>query len=598
MSDVFPVVRLLMAPNDDERQIKIRTTDLGKMLCGIEYISENGEDYKVLQDWKANVGKPSARDFAEVFRRQWLKRKTSTKPKGMLIDEVNQHLDELVGSDTKQRTESISSVYHALPLDHFMWFIRILLRDTHQHVQEADYFAAIHCEARDVFRAMSSLRFACMPLRQVDSRHTTLGIGKCFRPQLAHSPVAGETVDKFLLASVKVLDVRRVKAATFPGLTLLENYFFIEEKMDGERVQVHVSRATGDRVRYRWWTRNGTDRTDLYGSHVPEADSADAPAGFAITRHLGDLVNRKSPFSLVLDGEVVAWDPSQERVLPVNFLMKAAQEQKASHSNTKPWPMFCAFDIVYLDCPSPAGSSQQSEPVQGKSQQARREILRSLLKYVPRHFEVVNAVKGTSLDQLRSEFYRVMLAGGEGLIIKNPFAKYLPGQRPRHWVKIKPNRVAELQGTPFKCIIVGANRGEGRNAGVMSSYLCAVAKDDDRSSFLTCIKVPCNGRPQQQAIEESTNGKWVDWDRTKPPTFLTLGRSSHERPDCWIRPRDSVLVSVSCSEVLASNLFPTGKALRFPVLEGVHLDDWASCMTLAGFEAHIAKAPAHFSRSL
>lgn len=171
---------------------------------------------------------------------------------------------------------------------------------------------------------------------------------------------------------------------------------------------------------------------------------------------------------------------------------------------------------------------------------------------MPHHFEVVPAVEGTSLNDLWGEFDKVMLAGGEGLVIKNPYGEYLPGERPRHWVKIKPNRVAELQGTPFKCVVVGANRGEGTKAGRMSSYrqamcqrfkmvdeglctfylgmnmeqtddgvllhqahyidtcikrfgleklpsrrtplppdvrICAVAKADDRKDFLTCINV-------------------------------------------------------------------------------------------------------------
>ncbi|KAG6362517.1 hypothetical protein INS49_007609 [Diaporthe citri] len=39
--------------------------------------------------------------------------------------------------------------------------------------------------------------------------------------------------------------------------------------------------------------------------------------------------------------------------------------------------------------------------------------------------------------------------------------------------------------------------------GAMSAYLCAIAKDDDRKTILTCIKVPCNGRPQQQLIVDA-----------------------------------------------------------------------------------------------
>lgn len=70
---------------------------------------------------------------------------------------------------------------------------------------------------------------------------------------------------------------------------------------------------------------------------------------------------------------------------------------------------------------------------------------------------------------------------------------------------------------------------------------------------------------------------------------LQLGRSSHERPDRWIKPSKSIVVSVPYDEVSNSNLFSTGKAFRHPRLDEVHLEEqWGSGMTLAGFEAHIA----------
>lgn len=47
----------------------------------------------------------------------------------MLIDEINKHLDKLVTDNTKERTESIKSVYNALCPQHFMWLPRIMLGD-------------------------------------------------------------------------------------------------------------------------------------------------------------------------------------------------------------------------------------------------------------------------------------------------------------------------------------------------------------------------------------------------------------------------------------------------------------------------------------
>lgn len=599
--DVFPVMRLLMASHDNERRIQIMETSLAKIMCKIEGIGPKGKDYKDLQDWRTvDDGGNPARDFAEFCYRIMVKRSNKTGAGGMPIDDINKHLDELVSGDTGMRTESIKSVYLALPPKHFIWFVRIMLRKIHLNVQLADFWSAWNENAYDLFQVTSSLRFVCMAPDQngnVDARHLLLGAGKCFRPQLAHEPVGGDTVDAFLRSSIDKLDVDGAVAARFPGC-IVDNYFFIEEKFDGERMQVHISRVTGGKIMFKWWTRSGIDRTDLYGSHVPDAESGEAATGFTITRYLRNLVTRQSPFSIVLDGEVVAWDPLAERVLPFNDLMKVTRKQKARPSDTEPWPMFCAFDIVHLDCSLPAEYGQELEDMQGKSLYLRRENLKSALNYVPDHFEMVTAIHGRSLADLRQKFDQTMLDGGEGLILKNPYGLYRTGQRAGDWIKIKPNHVAELRGQPFKCVVVGANYGQGKNAGRMSSYLCAVAEDDNQKTFLTCIKVPCNGRREQELIASLTGEKWVEWDQAEPPTHLKLGRGSHERPDRWISPSDSVLVSVSCSEVFESNLYPTGKALRFPLLVCVHPDeDLTSGMTLADFEAHIDSGPAHLSRS-
>lgn len=64
-------------------------------------------------------------------------------------------------------------------------------------------------------------------------------------------------------------------------------------------------------------------------------------------------------------------------------------------------------------------------------------------------------------------------------------------------------KIAELKGKPFKCIVVSTNWGKGKNAGRMLSNLCVIAKDDDCEEFVTCIKFPCNGRPQQELIADA-----------------------------------------------------------------------------------------------
>lgn len=589
---------------DIERCIRIKEARLAKILCEIEGIPQKSQDYKDLKSWRsANTEPPYAKDFAEFSTRVMVKRSPKHDAEGMPINDVNIHLDYLTSNNHGARVESISTVYRALPPGEFTWFTRIVLGDMNFNISMSDFWRACHDDASDLFQVTSSLRFVCMAPDsgnggRVDASHLTLGFNKCFRPQLASGPVKGETVDEFLGSSIARLDVIGTADERFPNHKV-DPYFFIEEKLDGERIQLHMRRVVNGGIKFKWWSRHGHDRTSLYGSHIPETGSAEAAAGgFTITRHLGSLIDRKGPFSVVLDGEVVAWDPSAKRVLPSGSLMKAAYEQEKEPSDMKPWPMFCAFDVVQVDLSEHAEYGQETKDMREKSLYLRRKCLEDLLRYVPHHLEFVPAVKGSGRADLQREFGRVMLEGGEGLVIKNPYSQYKPGQRDSDWVKVKPNKVAELKGKAFKCIVVGANWGKGKNAGQMSSYLCAIAKDGGSEEFVTCIKVPCNNQAQQRLIASATDGKWVKWDTAHPPAFLTLGEGSYEKTDRWIRPSDSVIVSVSCSEICKSRLFPTGVAMRFPSLEGVHPDEaWDSGLTLAGFNDHIASAPAHLSRS-
>lgn len=50
---------------------------------------------------------------------------------------------------------------------------------------------------------------------------------------------------------------------------------------------------------------------------------------FSLKRHLDQFITSNNRFSLVFNGEVVAWDPNQERVLTLGSLMNAVRSQMA-----------------------------------------------------------------------------------------------------------------------------------------------------------------------------------------------------------------------------------------------------------------------------
>jgi DNA ligase-4 len=88
-------------------------------------------------------------------------------------------------------------------------------------------------------------------------------------------------------------------------------------------------------------------------------------------------------------------------------------------------------------------------------------------------------------------------------------------------------------------------------------------------------------------IRHHTDGKWVEYDSKKPPTeYLELGGGhlQHEKPDVWIKPEDSVVVSVKAASIGNSDQFRTGVTLRFPRFKRLRMDrTWDSALSQQEF---------------
>ena len=63
----------------------------------------------------------------------------------------------------------------------------------------------------------------------------------------------------------------------------------------------------------------------------------------------------------------------------------------------------------------------------------------------------------------RDEFKRIVMSGGEGIIIKREDALYIPGKKPaNNWIKGKKKITHDV-------VIMGLNPGTGKNAGLFGS---------------------------------------------------------------------------------------------------------------------------------
>lgn len=145
----------------------------------------------------------------------------------------------------------------------------------------------IHHHALELFNVCTDLKVVCHTLY---SPEVYFNDGKCslqvfgvFKPMLA------KRSRKDLPDIVKLM------------LSGKHDQFLIEEKMDGERIQFHKS---GDQ--YQFWSRNGKDYTNLYGSD---------PKSGCLTQFIHGAF-QPAVEEVILDGEMLAWDPMTGKTQP------------------------------------------------------------------------------------------------------------------------------------------------------------------------------------------------------------------------------------------------------------------------------------------
>ena len=216
-----------------------------------------------------------------------------------------------------------------------------------------------------------------------------------------------------------------------------------EFKYDGIRVQLH---KFGGRA--RMFSRKLEDVT---GSFPEIAGAA------ALLQH-----------DFILDGEVLAY--KNDRPLHFQELQKRLRRKAVTEQLKSEIPVIYApYDVMYVD-----GQQVIDRPL------IERKSLLSQIKFkvpiIDLGYRVVS-----SAQEIADAFVESRKLGHEGLVIKEPESQYHPGKRGRHWVKLK----RELD--TIDAVVVIAEYGHGKRAGMLSDYTFAVQDEDDDGGELKAI---------------------------------------------------------------------------------------------------------------
>jgi DNA ligase 1 len=288
-----------------------------------------------------------------------------------------------------------------------------------------------------------------------------------------------------------------------------------EFKYDGIRVQLHKFGGQA-----RMFSRKLEDVT---GSFPEIAGAA------ALLQH-----------DFILDGEVLAY--KNDRPLHFQELQKRLRRKAVTEQLKSEIPVIYApYDVMYVD-----GQQVIDRPL------IERKSLLSQIKFKVSIIDLGYRVV-SSAQEIADAFVESRKLGHEGLVVKEPESQYHPGKRGRHWVKLK----RELD--TIDAVVVIAEYGHGKRAGMLSDYTFAV-QDDDDDGELKAIGKAYSGLANDEIAELTARLRSI---AVKDEGYRLL-----------VRPE--IVLEVAFDSIQKSDRHDSGFALRFPRIKYIRADKTVS----------------------
>ena len=207
--------------------------------------------------------------------------------------------------------------------------------------------------------------------------------------------------------------------------------FLVEYKWDGIRAQLIKTHET-----IRLWSRGDQDITEQFPDIVEVATTL--------------------PSQIILDGEILAG--TTERLRTFNDLQARLNRKRITQTLLKTHPAFFkAYDLLRLD-----GNDMRGHPLIARKAALSKIAVTQSLTHHPMCVE--------SIQTMRLE---ARAKGAEGVMIKGKQSYYVGGRKAGHWWKWK------LDPMTADCVLIYAQAGHGRRAGLHSDYTLACWNQDN-----------------------------------------------------------------------------------------------------------------------
>ena len=308
-----------------------------------------------------------------------------------------------------------------------------------------------------------------------------------------------------------------------------------EYKYDGIRLQLHKFNKE-----VRLFSRNLAEITYAF----PELVKAAIETTIKTTNTM--LSNQ---VDFIVDGELVAFKNGK----PLHFreLQKRLRRKNVTNSIQTEVPVYYfIYDIMYV----------KDYQVLKKSLFDRKDILSTISFKEPIINSSYKIVE--SIEKVIAIFNESKDIGHEGLVVKDPLSQYHPGKRGRYWMKLKK----ELD--TIDVVIVIAEYGHGKRAGVLSDYTFAVIDEESNDNYNN------DNNLNEKNTKLKTIGKAYSGLTDKEIDEMTkrLREITVEDEGNRIRVKPEIVLEVAFDTIQQSDRHNSGFALRFPRIKSIRID--------------------------
>ncbi|CAM4489495.1 hypothetical protein PO909_015241 [Leuciscus waleckii] len=532
----YAAMRLFVPQFERERMAYgIKENMLAKLYIEVLGLPKNGPEANKLLNYRApTTSQGEAGDFA--LTAYFVLKKRCTSQGNLSIKEVNDFLDSVaVNNASKQKDQVKKSLLHLITQSSALeqkWLIRMILKDMKLGISKETILQVFHPDASELYNVTTDLNKVCLQLHD---------------PSVSLSEVSIELFSAFKPMLAAVANIRQIEKQ------MGNRPFYIETKLDGERIQLHKA---GDV--YKYYTRNSYEYTQQFGA---------SPLEGSLTPYIHNVF-KPHVVNCILDGEMMAYNPTTE-----TFMQKGSKfDIKKLMDDSDLQTCFCVFDVLLVN-----NQKFGNEPLK-----QRYETLETVFNPLKGRIQLVSKSDGKTMQEVVNFLNEAIDNLEEGIMIKDPMSIYKPDKRGEGWLKIKPEYVDGLMDE-LDLLIVGGYWGKGQRSGMLSHFLCAVAEVPSPGEKPTVFHTLCrigSGYTLKELYDLGLKlaKHWKVYNKNNPPAAILCGT---EKPEVYIEPRNSVILQVKAAEIVSSEMYKTNCTLRFPRIERIREDkEWHQCMTL------------------